>query len=216
MTAEGARPAAAPVVLGVAGCSGSGKTTLAARLAWELGGLHFHFDNYYRDLSHLDPTERALTDFDDPEILERPLLAAQLGALARGEAIEQPVYDFATHARVAGRTVCLKAEGFLVVEGIFALHYEELLPVYDLRVFVEAPIEVCFERRLRRDVEERGRTAESVRRQWERTVRPSAERFVLPTAVRADLVVAGDGELDRGVSRVLAALRERGRVAGLR
>jgi len=89
-----------PVVLGIAGCSGSGKTTLAAELARELGGTHFPLDHYYRDLAHLPVAERYQQNFDDPELIERPLLAAHVAALARGEAIERPLYDFSTHTRV--------------------------------------------------------------------------------------------------------------------
>ena len=93
-----------PVVLGIAGCSGSGKTTLAAELAHALGGIHFHLDNYYRDLGHLPYSERIKQNFDDPAMIESPLLAAHVAALARGETIERPLYDFSTHTRVLGRT----------------------------------------------------------------------------------------------------------------
>ena len=91
-----------PVVLGIAGCSGSGKTTLTAELARTLGGIHFHIDTYYRDLAHLPLEERARQNFDHPSLIESPLLVAHLAALARGEAIERPLYDFATYTRVLG------------------------------------------------------------------------------------------------------------------
>ena len=86
-----------PVVLGIAGASGSGKTTLAAELARALDGFHFPLDNYYRDLSHLSMAERAQQNFDDPALIESSLLAAHVAALARGEAIERPLYDFDLH-----------------------------------------------------------------------------------------------------------------------
>jgi uridine kinase len=204
---------AAPIVLGIAGCSGSGKTTLAARLASLLGGLHFHFDNYYRDLAHLPPDKRALVNFDDPATLEEPLLTAHVAALARGEQIEQPLYDFSTHSRVPGRTQPLQAPGYLIVEGIFALYYPELVPLHHLRVFIDAPPKLCYARRLHRDVHLRGRSPESIRAQWETTVLPSAERFILPTADRADLLlaeIAATEDIDRKAEQVLAALRARG------
>ena len=203
-----------PVVLGIAGCSGSGKTTLAAELAHALGGIHFHLDNYYLDLGHMPYSERIKQNFDDPAMIESSLLAAQVAALARGEAIERPVYDFSTYTRVEGRTERVTAGAFLVVEGLFALYYPELLPLYNLRVYIDTPDELCFERRMKRDVEQRGRTPESVRQQYEATVRPSSVAYVRPSAVNADLRVDGTGALDWKVERVLTELRTRGLMAG--
>ena len=199
-----------PVVLGIAGCSGSGKTTLAAELAHALGGIHFHLDNYYRDLGHMPHSERIQQNFDDPAMIESPLLAEQVAALARGEAIERPIYDFASHTRVVGKTEHVTPGAFLVVEGLFALYYPALLPLYSLKVYIETPDEVCFDRRLRRDTEQRGRSAESVRKQYEATVRPASMSFVRPSAANADLQVDGTGALDWKVERVLAVMRERG------
>ena len=204
-----------PVVLGIAGCSGSGKTTLAAELARTLSGIHFPLDNYYRDLGHVPHSERIKQNFDDPAMIESSLLARHVAALARGEAIERPVYDFSTHTRVPGKTERVTAGVFVIVEGLFALYYPELLPLYNLRVYVDAPDEICFERRMRRDIEQRGRTAESVRAQYEATVRPASERFVRPSAANADLQVDGTGALDCKVERVLTELRSRGLVAGV-
>lgn len=198
-----------PAVLGIAGCSGSGKTTLAAELARMLGGIHFPLDNYYRDLSHLPPGERARQNFDDPALIESPLLTAHVAALARGEAIERPLYEFSTYTRVPGRTETIRPGAVLIVEGLFALVYAELLPLYHLRVYVDTPDELCFERRLRRDMEERGRTEESVRKQYEATVRPSSLAWVRPSAANADLTVDGSGSLDWKIERVLSEMRNR-------
>ncbi len=199
-----------PVVVGIAGCSGSGKSTLAAELARALEGTHFPMDHYYRDLAHLPVAERFRQNFDDPELIELPLLAAQVAALARGEAIERPLYDFSKHTRVPGRTETIEARAVLIVEGLFALHYPDLRPLYHLRVYIDAPDAVCFERRLRRDMEERGRTEESVRRQYEATVRPASVKYVRPSAAHADLIVDGTGALDWKVERVMTELRNRG------
>ena len=199
-----------PVVLGIAGWSGSGKSTLAAELARELDGTHFPIDHYYRDLAHLPLTERFKQNFDDPELIEHSLLAAHVAALASGEPIERPLYDFATHTRVHGQTERIAPGGLLVVEGLFALHYAELLPLYHLRIYIDAPDELCFERRLKRDIEQRGRTAESVRTQYEATVRPAGIAFVRPSAANADLVIDGTGALDWKVERVVAELHKRG------
>jgi uridine kinase len=197
-------------VLGIAGCSGSGKTTLAAELARTLNGIHFPLDHYYLDLSHLPPAERAGQNFDDPALIESSLLAAHVAALARGETIERPLYDFSNHTRVLGRTETIRPDAFLIVEGLFTLIYPDLLPLYQLKVYVETPDDVCFERRLKRDVMERGRTPESVRRQYEATVHPSSVKWVRPSAKNADLSLDGTGALDWKVERVLAELRNRG------
>jgi uridine kinase len=204
---------AKPVVLAIAGCSGSGKTTLASELARALGGAHFHFDDYYLDLSHLPLQERVRQNFDDPALIESGLLVAQVASLAAGQTIERPVYDFASYTRVPHRTVSFPPAPFLFVEGLFALYYPDLLPLYSLRVYVDTPDEVCFERRVRRDVQERGRTPESVRRQYEATVRPASVAFVRPSAANADLVVDGTGALDWKVERVLSEMRTRGLLA---
>ncbi len=196
--------------MGIAGCSGSGKTTLAAELAHTLGGMHFHLDNYYRDLGHMPFSERIKQNYDDPAMIEISLLAEQVAALARGEVIDRPIYDFATHTRVAGQTERVVAGPFLVVEGLFALYYPELLPLYSLRVYVDTPDALCFERRMKRDIEQRGRTPESVRRQYEATVRPAGIAFVRPSAGNADVQIDGAGALDWKVERVLTELRARG------
>lgn len=207
---ETARLPFPPVVMGIAGASGSGKTTLALELARALNGLNFPLDHYYRDLEHLPYEERVQQNFDDPDIIESLLLAAHVAALARGEPIERPVYDFATYTRVRSLTEPVRAGAFLLVEGLFALYYPELLPLYQLRVYVDTPDAVCFERRLKRDVEQRGRTPESVRQQYEATVRPASLQFVRPTARWADLVIDGTEALDWKVEQVLAAMRARG------
>lgn len=199
-----------PVAIGIAGCSGSGKTTLAAELARTLGGIHFHLDNYYLDLGHLPFEQRTHQNFDDPALIESALLARDVASLARGQAIDRPVYDFATYTRVKDRTERVEPASFLVVEGLFALYYPELLPLYNLRVYIDTPDGLCFERRLKRDIEQRGRTPESVKQQYEATVRPSSLAFVRPSAANADIVVDGAGALDWKVERVVTELRERG------
>ena len=199
-----------PQVIGIAGASGSGKTTLAAELARELDGIYFPIDNYYRDLSHLPFSERIQQNFDDPALIESSLLALHVAALARGEMIQRPVYDFSTHTRVPDRTEPIHGGAFVLVEGLFALYYPDLLPHYQIRIYLDTPDDVCFERRMKRDIIERGRTPESVRMQYEKTVRPASVAFVRPSAANADLVIDGTAALDWKVEQVLAAMRQRG------
>lgn len=198
-----------PAVIGIAGASGSGKTTLAAELARELDGIYFPIDNYYRDLSHLPYAERLKQNFDDPAIIESSLLALHVAALGRGETIRRPLYDFSAYTRVLDRTETMQGGSFVLVEGLFALYYPELLPSYQFRIYIDTPDDVCFERRMRRDIIERGRTPESIRLQYEKTVRPSSVAFVRPTAAHADLVIDGTAALDWKVEQVLAAMRQR-------
>lgn len=199
-----------PSIIGIAGASGSGKTTLAAELARELDGIHFPLDNYYFDLSHLPPADRARENFDDPALIESSLLIAHVAALGRRETIERPLYDFSHHIRIPDRTETMQAGAFVLVEGLFALYYSDLLPLYQLRIYIDTPDDVCFDRRMRRDTIERGRTPESVRRQYDATVRPSSIAFVRPSAANADLVIDGTEALDWKVEQALSAMRERG------
>jgi len=203
-----------PAVLGIAGCSGSGKTTLANEMARMLRGLRFHLDDYYLDLGHMPLAERVEQNFDDPSMIEAPLLAEHIATLARGDTINRPVYDFATYTRMPGRTERVTSGPFLIIEGIFALHFKELLPLYQLRIYVDAPDALCFERRLKRDMDERGRSEETVRDQWERRVRPSSLKFVRPSAANADIVVDGSDALDWKVERVMSEMRKRGLLTG--
>lgn len=199
-----------PTVLAVGGCSGSGKTTLARELARELKATLFPLDLYYRDLSHLPLEQRHTQNFDHPDSLESELILQHLEKLSRGEAIDRPRYDFSTHSRMRGLTDRVEACPFILVEGILALHYPELQPLYDLTVFVDAPYEVCLNRRIYRDERERGRTAESVRAQFDATAWPMAERFVLPAKEHTSLMVSGCESLDWSVEAVLGTLRRRG------
>jgi uridine kinase len=199
-----------PVILGVAGCSGSGKTTLAEELARELEGTHFHLDHYYRDLSHLSYEERCRKNFDHPDELESDLLIEHIRRLSEGHAIYVPQYDFAKHTRIPGQTRRLEVDHLLVIDGIFALHYEGLRALYDFSVYVDTPDQVCYQRRLARDVQQRGRTAESVAAHYAATVRPMAEEYVRPTSRYADLVVDGTTSLDWSVEQVMTSLRKHG------
>ncbi|TCK70785.1 uridine kinase [Acidipila rosea] len=199
-----------PVILGIAGCSGSGKTTLAQELARELEGTHLHLDHYYRDLSHLTYEQRCQQNFDHPDALELPLLLSHLRELAAGRSVELPQYDFTTHTRKPGITEHIFERHLLLVDGIFALHYDNLRPLYDLSIYVDTPDEVCYGRRLARDVRERGRSPEVVAAHYADTVRPMAEKYVRPSAQYADVIADGTSSLDWSIEQVLSALRKRG------
>ena len=199
-----------PSVLGVGGCSGSGKTTLARELATQLNATLFPLDFYYRDLAHLSMEERNNYNFDHPDSLEHDLIVAHVRALRDSQPIDRPTYDFSRHARVTGATERIVPERFVIVEGILALHYTELLPLFDFTIYVDAPHAVCLRRRIERDKRERGRTEKSVRQQFEATTRPMADEYVLPCRASADLTVLGTESLDWSIERILADLHRKG------
>ncbi len=199
-----------PTVLGIGGCSCSGKTTLARELAQQLDATLFPLDLYYRDLSQFPLDTRHMRNFDHPDSLESELIVAHVEALASGHAIDRPVYDFAQHSRVPGASDRIAPQPFVIVEGILALHYTELLPLYTLTVYVDAPHDVCLTRRIHRDTRERGRTEQSVRDQFDATARPMADEFIVPSRDKADLRVDGCQSLDWSVEQVRSTLLRRG------
>jgi uridine kinase len=198
-----------PFILGIAGCSGSGKTTLARELTTQFNATLLPLDLYYRDLSHIPPADRTAQNFDHPDSLEHDLLAEHVTALAHRKPIIRPIYDFATHTRTS-RTETVEPSDFLIVEGILALHYETLRRHYDFSIYVNAPNEICLNRRIYRDMRERGRTEQSVRAQFEATAKPMADLYVLPSAAHATLTVEGTDALDWSVEQILKHLHHLG------
>ncbi len=194
-----------PFLIGIAGASCSGKTELARHLAARLAAPVLSIDSYYRELSHLSLEERALVNFDEPAAIDEPLFISHMEALARGEEVLCPTYDFATHSRTREVTR-IAAAPFIIVEGLFALYWPEVRALLGARVYVDTPDEVCFERRLARDTRERGRTEESVRRQYAATVRPMAELYVWPTRRYAGIIVSGMAPIDQTTASVLAQI----------
>ncbi len=197
----------APQVWGICGGSGSGKSTLVGMLKAELPpGIVsvLHFDAYYRDMAHLPAAKRAALNFDHPDSLEASLLARQIDTLLAGQPAELPVYDFATHARL-DRTERVDPAPLIVIEGILIFAFESLRQRFDHSVFLEVPEPIRLERRIARDVVARGRTEESVRRQFAATVAPMHREFVQPTAGYASQLVRYGSDFDE----VVAGLVER-------
>jgi len=201
-----------PLLVGIAGGTGSGKTTVAERITARLPegqAVLLQHDWYYRDRSHLSSAERDLVNFDEPAALENDRLVRDLSSLRSGQAVTCPQYDFSTHTRRAeGRTV--RAHRIVVVEGILLFAVPELRDAFDLRLFVDTDDDVRLLRRLRRDVEERGRDLASIERQYLRSVRPMHALHVAPTRAHAHLVIPEGGEnvkaLDVIVGRLLHLL----------
>lgn len=199
-----------PFLVGIAGASCSGKTELARGLARQLldEALPFVLDSYYIDRSNIPEPERSHFNFDHPDALDAPLLIRDVESLKLGLGIEQPRYSFVTHSRLE-TTEPIAPRPVILVEGLFSLYWEALRDQLDLKVYVETPDEECFNRRLRRDVAERGRTPESIKTQYDVTVRPMAEAYVRPTAKFADLTVSGVVPIDSSIRTVLNAIETR-------
>jgi uridine kinase len=197
-----------PIVIGIAGCSGSGKTTLARELTTQLDATLFPLDLYYRDLTQFPLDTRHKLNFDHPDSLESELIIEHVRGLAAGQPINRPVYDFKTHSRVPGSFDTITPTSVVIVEGILALHYPELLPLYHFSIYVNAPNEVCLNRRIYRDMLERGRTEQSVRDQFEATAKPMADLYVLPSAAHATITVEGTDSLDWSVEQILQRLHQ--------
>lgn len=197
-------------IVGIAGGSASGKTTFANelyKLSADLGAEIIAADSYYLPQPQLSLEKRALTNYDRPQQFDFDLLRQHLQDLRVGQSVKVPKYDYAIHDRSIDYDM-ITPKRLLIVEGIFALYPQEIRELYDLKIFVELSDEVRFERRLIRDMRERGRTEESVYEQWAQTVQPGFEQYTLPTKMFADLVAQGQ-EFDRAVAlEVLKRARE--------
>ena len=202
-----------PLVIGIAGGSGSGKTTVAQEILQRVGPARIAFlqhDSYYKDLSGLPPTQRAQVNFDHPNSLETDLLAQHIAALRNGKAVEVPIYDFSTHSRT-DRTFTVQPRGVILVEGILIFTEAALRERFDVKIFVDTDSDIRFIRRLERDLAERGRTTESVIKQYQSTVRPMHMEFVEPSKRYADVIIPEGGfntaALDMVVARIESLLK---------
>ncbi len=179
------------IVIGVAGGSGSGKTTVANAIKGGLGAssiVMLQHDSYYKNNRNLSITELQNLNYDHPDSLETSLLVYHLKELLAGREVEVPVYDFATHSRRRSGIIVKPAQ-VIIVEGILIFVENELRETMDVKIFVDTDSDIRFIRRLRRDIEERGRTMDSVIKQYIETVKPMHETFVEPSKKYADVIL---------------------------
>jgi uridine kinase len=200
-----------PLVLGIAGGSGSGKSTIAEAILAALpagAGVLLEQDHYYRPQAHLSPEDRAKVNYDHPDALELELFVSHIDALREGRAIDRPTYDFATHDR-APVGLRIEPARVIVVEGILVLAEPRLRERFEVKLFVDTDADIRLMRRIRRDLERRGRTFAQVRKQYYETVRPMHLAFVEPSKRFADLIVPEGGQNKVALDLILSHVRSR-------
>ena len=200
-----------PLLIGIAGGTGSGKTSVTSAVAAEFGSdvmLVIQHDSYYRDISEYGAVQQSEINFDHPRALETSLLIEHLSRLKAGQAVDQPVYDFSTHRR-STRTLRRQPRDVIIVDGILVLAERELRDLLDIKVFVDTDADERFIRRVRRDINERGRTLESVIGQYLSTVKPMHLEFVEPSKRWADAIIHGGAENLVAVGMVVTMIRQR-------
>ena len=201
------------LVIGIAGGSGSGKTTLMKNLVGRFGdvGTVLSHDNYYKRHDELPYEERCKLNYDEPGAFDTDLMVQQLGLLRQGVAIDCPVYDFTVHNR-SNETIHVVPKKVIIVEGILIFENEALRNLMDIRIFVDTDADIRLCRRVKRDVNKRGRTLESVLTQYQETVKPMHEKYVEPSKKYANLVVLEGGKnlvaLDMIIGRIQRHLDE--------
>ena len=201
------------LVIGIAGGSGSGKTTLMKNIVERFGDVVtvVSHDNYYKRHDEMTYEERCLINYDEPAAFENELMARHLNALRRGESVECPVYDYTVHNR-SNETIVIEPKQVIIVEGILIFADEALRELMDICIFVDTDADIRLCRRIKRDVNKRGRTLESVLSQYQQTVKPMHEKYVEPSKKHANLVVPEGGKnfvaLDMIIDRIQRHLNE--------
>ena len=197
------------MVIGISGGTGSGKTTVACKIVESVGQDSVVFlqqDAYYRDLGDMPLEVRHHLNFDHPDALDNDLLINHVRSLRAGEAIDQPIYDYATHARTTARRH-IEPRPVIIVEGILVFVSPELRAQMDMKIFVDTDADIRFIRRLRRDLEERGRSPQSVMEQYEVTVRPMHLQFVEPSKRYADIIIPEGGSNAVGIDLICEKIK---------
>jgi len=184
------------ILIGIAGASGSGKTLVANNIMDRLGSekvVLMQEDSYYRDLSDIPFDERTGKNFDHPDAFDHALLARHLKQLLDGQAISHPIYDYKTHSRLK-QTRTVGPHKIIILEGILVLSEPRLRALMDIRVFIDTAPDICFIRRLRRDIHERARSVDSIIKQYEETVRPMYFQFIEPSKRYAHIIIPRGGK----------------------
>ena len=184
------------IIIGIAGASGSGKTLVSSNIISSLGSekvVMIQEDSYYRDLSDIPFDDRTGKNFDHPDAFDHNLLADHLAELAAGKSISHPIYDYKTHSRKE-ETRTVGPHTIIILEGILILSEPRLRDLMDIRVFIDTAPDICFIRRLKRDINERARSVDNIISQYEETVRPMYFQFIEPSKRYADIIIPRGGK----------------------
>mgnify|MGYP000170642058 FL=1 len=197
------------ITIGVYGGTGSGKTTIVSQIVSEFPTSEIQVisqDSYYKDNSHLTFEERCALNFDHPDAIDFPLLYQHVNSLKNGENIEQPVYSFETHNRTK-ETVTVVPKKILIIEGILILNYPKLRSLFDLKIFIDADSDMRMERRVSRDISERGRTPEEVLNRYLNTLKPMHKQFIEPMKVHADITLENHQNTPLNLSELIDKIK---------
>lgn len=198
------------IIIGVSGPSASGKTLLANTIVKEVGPEYVAVipeDAYYKDNSHMPFEDREKINYDHPDSFDHALLCEHIRKLQNNEEVDIPIYDYPNHVR-SKNTRRLGSHAIIVLEGILLFAVPELRKLMDIRIFMNTSLDICLIRRLKRDIEERGRSLDSVLKQYETTVRPMYWQFIEPSSQHADLIVPRGGENRIAIDMIKAKMRE--------
>lgn len=197
------------ITIGVYGGTGSGKTTIVSKIVSEFPTNEIQVisqDSYYKDTSHLTFDERCALNFDHPDAIDFPLLYQHVNSLKNGENIEQPVYSFETHNRTK-ETVTVVSKKILIIEGILILNYPKLRSLFDLKIYIDADSDMRMERRVSRDISERGRTPEEVLNRYLNTLKPMHKQFIEPMKVHADITLENHQNTPLNLSELIDKIK---------
>ncbi|MBU0278409.1 MULTISPECIES: uridine kinase [unclassified Gemella] len=198
-----------PLVIGIVGGSGSGKTTVTKRIIEELTKdkvVLIEQDYYYKDQSHMTMEERIKTNYDHPDAFDNEYLCSQLKELIAGKTVEMPRYDYVNHTR-SKETVIQESKEVIILEGLFGLYSKTIREFLDIKIFVDTPSDIRILRRLLRDMNERGRSVESVINQYLTSVRPMHEQYIQPTKQYADIIIPDGGYNDIAVDILITKIK---------
>lgn len=198
------------ILIGITGGTGSGKSTIADEIYSSFSDeciAMIQQDMYYKDQSHLTMEERVKTNYDHPRAFDNDLMVEHLKALINGDSIEKPIYDFAQHNR-SKETVTVESKRIIIVEGILVLEDQRIRNLLDIKVYVDTDADIRILRRLVRDIDERGRTVDSVIEQYLSVVRPMHMQFIEPTKRNADIIVPEGGQNKVAIDILVSKIKD--------
>jgi uridine kinase len=197
------------IIIGVFGGTGSGKTTIVNQIVSDFNASDIQVisqDAYYKDNSSITYEARCLLNFDHPEAIDFELLYEHLRALKNGENIQQPIYDFKTHNRM-DKTLEISPKNILILEGILIMNYPKLRSLLDLKVFIETNSDMRMERRVNRDITERGRTPKEVMDRYLNTLKPMHDQFIEPMKIHADVIVENHENTSINLDKIISKIK---------